>query len=176
MKPDNSNQISLQISGENKLYQISTVQADTFHKRGLHCFASKVVFPTQPELDVRINGSWSSGPEEDAAIINDGTLTFGNGDVAKLQIKSSSSFEMEYEGKTYTCELRDDDRLHWSEGEIWIRFESAPSASSTAKLESQSSDVSALRVELAMLKNKLAGLSGQELDLKDCCGTRFSVF
>jgi hypothetical protein len=48
-------------------------------------------------------------------------LTWNEGEDVELAVVSSKKFHMSYVGVDYFAELRDDGKLHWSDGDVWTR-------------------------------------------------------
>merc|ERR1712110_1184438 len=63
----------------------------------------------------KFDGIWNS------ASIHDGTLTWNEGEDVPLSIISANIFQMHYVGKIYLAVLRDDGKLHWDDGDVWVR-------------------------------------------------------
>lgn len=87
---------------------------------------------TRPPLSEKVsfNGSWISVVQEEAGetaarLIKDDMLTWEDGSVTQLRIKSAGSFEMEVHGWTYSGEIRADGKIYWDDGDIW-RLQEAP--------------------------------------------------
>jgi len=80
--------------------------------------------------DLQLNGSWSSTRRPDTIKNIAGnstgegvTLTWANGDATPLRIINSRSFEVTQADATHSAELKDDDKIHWSDGDVWFRRE-----------------------------------------------------
>jgi len=72
-----------------------------------------------------INGSWASIDDNKVNVINGSNLTWNDGEVTRIRVKNPSSFDMELRGSTCAAELRGDGKLHWNDGDVWIRCEAS---------------------------------------------------
>jgi len=82
------------------------------------------------------NGAWSHG------VINGNALTWNDGSNSQIRIdEMTRAIEVTYDGLSYTGELRADDQIHWSDGDIWSRqlvavaAEDLPEAASALKAD-----------------------------------------
>jgi hypothetical protein len=72
-------------------------------------------------VDIDFHGLWSKGS------IHDGLLTWheGHWDAPSRSIcvvvKSTTEFQVNYDGQTHQADLRDDGKLYWDDGAIWTR-------------------------------------------------------
>merc|ERR1712070_1094828 len=75
-----------------------------------------------------LNGMWSSAKNPASMKhINGEILTWSNGDVTLLQIMTPRTVQMVIRGTTHTGELKDDDKLYWSDGDVWFHRDAVPS-------------------------------------------------
>jgi len=95
-----------------------------------------------------INGSWMGAATELVNTINGNTLTWHDGVVTQIRLKNARSFEMEFQGMTYTGELRDDGRIH-CDGGMWIRCEASASTGVQACTEKDSTSEEKLLCDAA---------------------------
>jgi len=74
---------------------------------------------TRDMSSIGFNGQWSRG------VISGDKLTWRDGTVpaseAQIQIVDGRKLETTWNGSSYTGELRDDDRIYWSDGDVWTR-------------------------------------------------------
>lgn len=94
------------------------------------------------------NGRWSSGAVNTIGFICDNgpmamtrrsTLTWFDGTTSHIQVNDmTKSIEISYNGAPFTGELRDDDCIHWSDGDIWTRDPELVEAKMTMDVPAQS--------------------------------------
>merc|ERR1719362_2810190 len=65
--------------------------------------------------DVTFEGDWG------CASISNGILTWREGEAVDINVTSRTSFRMNYVGKVYDAWLVDDGKLHWDDGDVWVR-------------------------------------------------------
>jgi hypothetical protein len=70
---------------------------------------------SEPVRETKFDGAW--GP----ACLKEGNLTWNEGENVEIEILSDTQFRMVYVGNTYSAELRMDGKLHWSDGDQWLR-------------------------------------------------------
>lgn len=78
-----------------------------------------------------LDGSWIGDPvKELVKRISGNNLTWQDGMVTKIRYVTSRQVEMEYGSppKTYTGDLKQDGRLHWTDGDVWSRYEAVADA------------------------------------------------
>jgi len=62
------------------------------------------------------NGAWNNG------VINGDVLTWNDGVVSQVRIDEMTKvIEVTYQGTSFAGELRDDDKIHWDDGDTWTR-------------------------------------------------------
>jgi RNA recognition motif-containing protein len=81
--------------------------------------------PTHKEKEASFNGAWLNETRNGdfEGTIDGSKLTDCNGNVTNLRITGSHTFEIEVDGDSCSAELRQDGKIHWSDGDIWIRRE-----------------------------------------------------
>merc|ERR1712232_885451 len=62
-----------------------------------------------------IEGTWNIGT------IKGDKLTWDDGEVTQLTAQTQFTLSVMFSGQLYTAELRDDGKLHWSDGDVWER-------------------------------------------------------
>jgi len=79
----------------------------------------------QEKLNINLDGSWIShrDAQNTIKVINADTVTWHDGVMTQLRIKRINDFEMDFGGSTYSGELLDDGKIHWSDGDTWTRQE-----------------------------------------------------
>lgn len=64
----------------------------------------------------RFDGLWAG-----RGLIEGDTLTWSDGPAVPLVLTSSTTLELAFDGRTYCGVLQEDGRLHWDDGDIWVR-------------------------------------------------------
>merc|ERR1712032_1584663 len=95
---------------------------------GLHSHADGLEEAHVCLSSVGVSSACACDGDWEAACIKDGTLTWNEGEDVELTILSHSRFCMSYFAMTgcpmhYEAELRNDGKLHWSDGDVWMRSE-----------------------------------------------------
>lgn len=85
------------------------------------------------------DGAWSNGAVAHIGHISDGKLTWSDGSVSEIKLTGMTTrVAVSYDGNTFTGELRRDwgadDKIHWSDGDVWSRTQAAPA---TAKVDKE---------------------------------------
>jgi cold shock CspA family protein len=63
----------------------------------------------------KYEGNWTQ------AFIRGNKLTWNQGEHVEIQGTSSTTFSMKYLGTTYSAKLQEDGKLHWDDGDVWVR-------------------------------------------------------
>merc|ERR1719487_1852140 len=61
------------------------------------------------------NGAWNKG------VISGDKLTWRDGQESQIQMKDARVIGTKLNDRSYIGELRDDDKIYWSDGDIWLR-------------------------------------------------------